>query len=175
MAKLADAADLKSAGRKAVGVQVPLRAPIESISGDPYSESGGKQTRTIMVESRLEALQLLKHAMLSAKTDTTLGIASDALVYLACGIDRLSGMPQTLCGLGHSVGMVERDADLPHVLGDDDHVHAPRGQSQSQRQALRAKTGGGGRSPDGSRRIRLVIERLVVGYFGNLRSGGYAG
>jgi hypothetical protein len=28
---LADAADLKSAGRKAVGVQVPLRAPLESI------------------------------------------------------------------------------------------------------------------------------------------------
>ena len=27
MAKSADAADLKSAGRKAVGVQVPLRAP----------------------------------------------------------------------------------------------------------------------------------------------------
>ena len=27
MAKLADAADLKSAGRKAVGVQVPLWAP----------------------------------------------------------------------------------------------------------------------------------------------------
>ena len=31
MAKSADAADLKSAGRKAVGVQVPLRAPLESI------------------------------------------------------------------------------------------------------------------------------------------------
>ena len=31
MAKLADAADLKSAGRKAVGVQIPLRAPIQSI------------------------------------------------------------------------------------------------------------------------------------------------
>jgi hypothetical protein len=31
MAKSADAADLKSAGRKAVGVQVPLRAPIKSI------------------------------------------------------------------------------------------------------------------------------------------------
>jgi hypothetical protein len=30
MAKSADAADLKSAGRKAVGVQVPLRAPIQS-------------------------------------------------------------------------------------------------------------------------------------------------
>jgi hypothetical protein len=28
MAKSADAADLKSAGRKAVGVQVPLRAPV---------------------------------------------------------------------------------------------------------------------------------------------------
>jgi hypothetical protein len=28
MAKSADAADLKSAGRKAVGVQVPLRAPL---------------------------------------------------------------------------------------------------------------------------------------------------
>ena len=27
MAKLADAADLKSAGRKAMGVQIPLRAP----------------------------------------------------------------------------------------------------------------------------------------------------
>jgi hypothetical protein len=32
MAKSADAADLKSAGRKAVGVQVPLWAPIESTS-----------------------------------------------------------------------------------------------------------------------------------------------
>ena len=32
MAKSADAADLKSAGRKAVGVQVPLRAPINSIT-----------------------------------------------------------------------------------------------------------------------------------------------
>ncbi len=32
MAKSADAADLKSAGRKAVGVQVPLRAPIKSIT-----------------------------------------------------------------------------------------------------------------------------------------------
>ena len=31
MAKSADAADLKSAGRKAVGVQVPLWAPLESI------------------------------------------------------------------------------------------------------------------------------------------------
>ena len=31
MAKLADAADLKSAGRKAVGVQVPLWAPIPPI------------------------------------------------------------------------------------------------------------------------------------------------
>jgi hypothetical protein len=31
MAKSADAADLKSAGRKAVGVQVSLRAPSESI------------------------------------------------------------------------------------------------------------------------------------------------
>jgi hypothetical protein len=31
MAKSADAADLKSAGRKAVGVQVPLWAPIKSI------------------------------------------------------------------------------------------------------------------------------------------------
>ena len=30
MAKLADAADLKSAGRKAVGVQIPLRAPNEA-------------------------------------------------------------------------------------------------------------------------------------------------
>jgi hypothetical protein len=30
MAKSADAADLKSAGRKAVGVQVPLWAPIQS-------------------------------------------------------------------------------------------------------------------------------------------------
>src|SRR5215470_7509330 len=42
MAKLADAADLKSADRKVVGVQVPLRAPIKSIAyigmhqmGDP--------------------------------------------------------------------------------------------------------------------------------------------
>jgi hypothetical protein len=34
MAKLADAADLKSAGRKAVGVQVPLRAPIKSNSSE---------------------------------------------------------------------------------------------------------------------------------------------
>jgi hypothetical protein len=32
MAKLADAADLKSAGRKAVGVQVPLRAPTKQKS-----------------------------------------------------------------------------------------------------------------------------------------------
>jgi hypothetical protein len=32
MAKSADAADLKSAGRKAVGVQVPLWAPIKSIT-----------------------------------------------------------------------------------------------------------------------------------------------
>ena len=32
MAKLADAADLKSADRKVVGVQVPLRAPIKSIT-----------------------------------------------------------------------------------------------------------------------------------------------
>jgi hypothetical protein len=31
MAKSADAADLKSAGRKAVGVQVPLWAPTQSI------------------------------------------------------------------------------------------------------------------------------------------------
>jgi hypothetical protein len=31
MAKSADAADLKFAGRKAVGVQIPLRAPIKSI------------------------------------------------------------------------------------------------------------------------------------------------
>jgi hypothetical protein len=36
MAKLADAADLKSAGRKAVGVQVPLRAPIKSITYIKY-------------------------------------------------------------------------------------------------------------------------------------------
>src|SRR5207302_1024692 len=32
----ADAADLKSAGRKAVGVQVPLRAPIKSITYGDY-------------------------------------------------------------------------------------------------------------------------------------------
>ena len=32
MAKLADAADLKSADRKVVGVQFPLRAPIISIT-----------------------------------------------------------------------------------------------------------------------------------------------
>jgi hypothetical protein len=32
MAKSADAADLKSAGRKAVGVQVPLRAPDRAVS-----------------------------------------------------------------------------------------------------------------------------------------------
>ncbi len=31
MAKLADAADLKSADRKVVGVQVPLRAPVQCI------------------------------------------------------------------------------------------------------------------------------------------------
>jgi hypothetical protein len=30
--EMADAADLKSAGRKAVGVQVPLWAPIKSIT-----------------------------------------------------------------------------------------------------------------------------------------------
>ena len=32
MAKLADAADLKSADRKVMGVQVPLRAPNKSIT-----------------------------------------------------------------------------------------------------------------------------------------------
>ena len=37
MAKLADAADLKSAGRKAVGVQVPLRAPTKQTS---YMQNG---------------------------------------------------------------------------------------------------------------------------------------
>ncbi len=40
MAKLADAADLKSAGRKAVGVQVPLRAPIKSITYGDYLGNG---------------------------------------------------------------------------------------------------------------------------------------
>src|ERR1700748_3563625 len=37
MAKSADAADLKSAGRKAVGVQVPLRAPVKSATCVIYS------------------------------------------------------------------------------------------------------------------------------------------
>ena len=52
MAKLADAADLKSAGRKAVGVQVPLRAPIKSKScGHPNEKQGCRQASaaTILV------------------------------------------------------------------------------------------------------------------------------
>jgi hypothetical protein len=42
MAKLADAADLKSAGRKAVGVQVPLWAPkLNLIPPQPRLDASG--------------------------------------------------------------------------------------------------------------------------------------
>ena len=46
MAKLADAADLKSAGRKAVGVQVPLRAPTKQKT---YKKNAAREREAFFV------------------------------------------------------------------------------------------------------------------------------
>jgi hypothetical protein len=56
MAKSADAADLKSADRKVVGVQVPLRAPIKSVAHSRLMNAGPELTLLTHAPKHLQRL-----------------------------------------------------------------------------------------------------------------------
>ena len=100
MAKSADAADLKSAGRKAVGVQVPLRAPARvpqnnRLVGPPVPDEKQSATDAADFEPHLNAsvkpIRLKLHNLIKVLEQSRLA----HLLHIFFSIAELFSVPQS--------------------------------------------------------------------------------